>query len=63
MTGRDCKDCRNCQGIHGFMAKCSRTWNEQKGENETWCYCEEKDTARSHARVCEFYEGRRDEDD
>ena len=59
MTGRDCKDCRHCKGIRGFMAECQATWIN---ENEELLFViRDGETTRSHARVCEFYEGKESE--
>lgn len=56
MKGRDCKDCRHCKGIRGFMAECDAV---RIGENgELLFVIRDGETTRSHARVCEFYEGK-----
>ena len=61
MTGRDCKDCKHCKGIRGFMAECQATWIN---ENEELLFViRDGETTRSHARVCEGYEGKEAEDD
>ena len=57
MTGLDCKDCRNCQHIWGFMCICHRNY-EQVIDGQKYKVGVSQDTARSHARVCEFYERR-----
>ena len=55
MKDRDCKNCRHCKGIRGFMAEC--------GYEKILDLFDEpvamiNETTRSHARVCEFYEGK-----
>lgn len=66
MTGRDCKDCRYCEGIHGFMCRCNKhdAWDmlEIKVKSDTETYLKGNYTARCHARVCEFYDGKEAEE-
>ena len=59
MTGRDCKDCRYCDRVWGFMCTCHYVRFEEK-DGKKWRVGVSQDTARSHARVCEFYERRED---
>lgn len=62
MTGRDCKDCKHCESVRGFMCICITGFMEMKvNTRKPNLKSFEKETARSHAKVCEFYERKEDE--